>query len=146
MPNYLAFKRIYREDLLHYGKGHDDNPPGRGSGRYPWGSGKSKRGRKSLDRNKAAKYAALAIIGASGKYAWKNREKLDRNNIKTIARLGAVAIGSTSAVVITEYVMSKAYAESIIKRSLESDIGKLKITEIPEYKETDSTAKKGRNR
>lgn len=25
--------------LMHYGKGHDDNPPGRGSGRYPWGSG-----------------------------------------------------------------------------------------------------------
>lgn len=26
--------------LLHSGKGHDDNPPGRGSGRYPYGSGK----------------------------------------------------------------------------------------------------------
>lgn len=25
--------------LEHYGKGHDDNPPGRGSGRYPYGSG-----------------------------------------------------------------------------------------------------------
>ena len=24
--------------IAHYGKGHDDNPPGRGSGRYPWGS------------------------------------------------------------------------------------------------------------
>lgn len=28
------------QDLLHYGKGHDDSPPGRGSGRFPWGSGK----------------------------------------------------------------------------------------------------------
>lgn len=27
--------------IFHVGKGHDDNPPGRGSGRYPWGSGKS---------------------------------------------------------------------------------------------------------
>lgn len=26
--------------LAHYGKAHDENPPGRGSGRYPWGSGK----------------------------------------------------------------------------------------------------------
>lgn len=26
--------------LAHSGKGHDDNPPGRGSGRYPYGSGK----------------------------------------------------------------------------------------------------------
>lgn len=24
---------------MHSGKGHDENPPGRGSGRYPWGSG-----------------------------------------------------------------------------------------------------------
>lgn len=27
------------ETLAHYGKGHDDSPPGRGSGRYAWGSG-----------------------------------------------------------------------------------------------------------
>lgn len=27
-------------DIVHSGKGHDDNPPGRGSGRYAWGSGK----------------------------------------------------------------------------------------------------------
>lgn len=31
---------VSRDSLKHYGKGHDDNPPGRGSGRYPWGSGK----------------------------------------------------------------------------------------------------------
>lgn len=28
------------KDIVHFGKGHDDQPPGRGSGRYPWGSGK----------------------------------------------------------------------------------------------------------
>ena len=39
MPDYLAFRKAYRNDLLHVGKGHDDNPPGRGSGRYPYGSG-----------------------------------------------------------------------------------------------------------
>lgn len=27
--------------LMHYGKAHDENPPGRGSGLYPWGSGKN---------------------------------------------------------------------------------------------------------
>ena len=27
------------EYIAHYGKGHGSNPPGRGSGRYPWGSG-----------------------------------------------------------------------------------------------------------
>lgn len=30
---------VSRDELKHYGKGHDDNPPGRGSGRYPYGSG-----------------------------------------------------------------------------------------------------------
>ena len=35
---------LVSEDCLrHYGKGHDDSPPGRGSGRYPWGSGKRPR-------------------------------------------------------------------------------------------------------
>ena len=34
MMNYIA----------HYGKGHDDNPPGRGSGRYPYGSKIIKKG------------------------------------------------------------------------------------------------------
>lgn len=29
------------DDILHFGKGHDDNPPGRGSGRYAWGTGKN---------------------------------------------------------------------------------------------------------
>ena len=28
--------------LMHAGKAHDENPPGRGSGRYPWGSGNRK--------------------------------------------------------------------------------------------------------
>lgn len=32
MPDYLAFRKVYREDLMHYGIK-------RRSGRYPWGSG-----------------------------------------------------------------------------------------------------------
>ena len=27
--------------LIHYGVGHDDNPPGIGSGRFPYGSGEN---------------------------------------------------------------------------------------------------------
>lgn len=37
LPSYDYLK--HSEELFHYGKGHDDSPPGRGSGRYPWGSG-----------------------------------------------------------------------------------------------------------
>lgn len=32
MPDYLAFRKVYRNDILHYGVK-------RRSGRYPWGSG-----------------------------------------------------------------------------------------------------------
>lgn len=39
MNTYYAL-RPTNSDLLHFGKGHDDNPPGRGSGRFPFGSGK----------------------------------------------------------------------------------------------------------
>lgn len=34
-------RELYSEDLMHFGVGWDDNPPGRGSGRYPHGSGKN---------------------------------------------------------------------------------------------------------
>lgn len=39
MNTYYAL-RPTNSDILHFGKGHDDNPPGRGSGRFPFGSGK----------------------------------------------------------------------------------------------------------
>ena len=37
-------------DIVHFGKGHDDNPPGRGSGRFPFGTGK--RPRQHVEENK----------------------------------------------------------------------------------------------
>lgn len=43
--------RPTQNDILHYGKGHDDSPPGRGSGRYAWGSGKEPGNKRSLKRN-----------------------------------------------------------------------------------------------
>lgn len=33
--------RPTNNDIIHYGKAHNANPPGRGSGRYAWGSGPS---------------------------------------------------------------------------------------------------------
>lgn len=41
MRDEIYIGALFSSDYLaHYGKGHDDNPPGRGSGRYPYGSGK----------------------------------------------------------------------------------------------------------
>lgn len=40
MRDEIYIGALFSSDYLaHYGKGHDDNPPGRGSGRYPYGSG-----------------------------------------------------------------------------------------------------------
>jgi hypothetical protein len=48
-----------KADIIHYGKGHDDNPPGRGSGRYGWGTTKSGK-KKSSRAQEEAKRKALA--------------------------------------------------------------------------------------
>ena len=41
MKDVYVGRLVSSNYLAHYGKGHDDNPPGRGSGRYPYGSGKN---------------------------------------------------------------------------------------------------------
>jgi hypothetical protein len=51
-------------DLMHYGKGHDDNPPGRGSGRWAWGSGN---GDGAKEKRKAAKEKYLTQNIKGGK-------------------------------------------------------------------------------
>ena len=32
-------EELYFDTLMHFGVGHDEDPPGRGSGRYPYGTG-----------------------------------------------------------------------------------------------------------
>jgi hypothetical protein len=54
-------------DIMHYGKGHDDNPPGRGSGRYAWGTGngegaKQKKKRKIISRSNKKRIKAIRNI------------------------------------------------------------------------------------
>lgn len=50
MYNYPLISENY---LSHEGRGHDENPPGRGSGRYPWGSGKNPRQGTAADMRRA---------------------------------------------------------------------------------------------
>lgn len=45
----------YGAALIHYGKGHNDNPPGRGSGRYPWGGGKTQTKKKLRTKDEILK-------------------------------------------------------------------------------------------
>lgn len=88
--------------LKHYGVGPEDNPPGRGSGRYPAGSGKDKyqhigrefyeeanawKAQGLKDTEIAEKMGILDIYGkpSSGRYrdmysAAKNRVRIDEHN------------------------------------------------------------------
>jgi hypothetical protein len=64
-------------DIMHFGKGHDDNPPGRGSGRYPWGSG------KEAFQKKYGKGGSLRRIIS---YERKNNKKLSKTNKNKIIK------------------------------------------------------------
>jgi hypothetical protein len=56
-------------DIMHFGKGHDDNPPGRGSGRYAWGTGNGDgAAEKRTQRKETIKKAASSV----GKLAVKS--------------------------------------------------------------------------
>lgn len=39
--DYIQFPNDYVEELIHVGVGHDDDPPGRGSGRFGYGTGEN---------------------------------------------------------------------------------------------------------
>lgn len=44
LSEYEGFEEyddLFEDELMHYGKAHDANPPGRGSGLYPYGSGEN---------------------------------------------------------------------------------------------------------
>jgi len=80
--------------LNHSGVAHDENPPGRGSGRYPWGTGNKKfqRPRNFLDRVNAMKSQGMTetqIAEALGIYSRDSRHK-DRgspNRLRSIIRI-----------------------------------------------------------
>lgn len=68
--NYIAddmrkFLGAANDILAHIGIGHDDNPPGRGSGRYAWGSGKTSY--QHLDQAWLDKYVELKKSGMKEK-------------------------------------------------------------------------------
>lgn len=72
--------------LCHYGKGHDDSPPGRGSGRYAWGSGKSGKKHKNgireyITSKKQAKQAAEAEKRAKLEEERKKHLEVDKERV-----------------------------------------------------------------
>ena len=51
-------------ELMHEGVGHDENPPGRGSGRYGWGTGENPYQHQFSFRSEVAKYRKNGLTDA----------------------------------------------------------------------------------
>jgi hypothetical protein len=68
-------------DIIHYGKGHDDNPPGRGSGRYAWGSSNNARMTRKAKKNIKNSYST---IRKNYKKIKKSKNEEEYEQIKTI--------------------------------------------------------------
>lgn len=58
--NYVGY--TYTNFLIHYGVAHDKNPPGRGSGRWPWSGGKKKKITLKEEIDKAANRSKEDIL------------------------------------------------------------------------------------
>jgi hypothetical protein len=76
-------------DILHYGKGHDDNPPGRGSGRYAWGTGNGE-GAKEKSKKILSKTSRIKATAS------KVKATLTSDKAKKIYK-DAIKIGTTAA-------------------------------------------------
>lgn len=97
--------------ISHYGKAHDENPPGPGSGRYPWGSGNRKHQHEWDLKSRIEKYEASGMSDSTiakelGLYQldFKGNPKLDANGnpLGSSKRLKAVRQIATNAVKMDE--------------------------------------------
>lgn len=102
-------------DIVHSGKGHDDNPPGRGSGRYAWGSGK--KGQKK--KIKMDPLLDKKIKRGKDKEPVSAAEQLTRNARDTVGDVSSVVKGA-------------ADLHQDIKKSKEKERIKSSIKDIPD--------------
>lgn len=128
MPDYLAFRRAYYNDLLHVGKGHDDNPPGRGSGRYPYGSGK-----RPYQRGKTPYSGVNKYISPRAR-----RAQLEVQNVLRVLpiMIPFVNIGYATAVTIDDYLRTRKI-DYIKKEGEHEKISQLRKKDHPTPPEED---------
>lgn len=70
--------------LVHAGKGHDENPPGRGSGRYPYGSGE--RPFQDIEGTEKRIRAVKNLVDAASKGIPKDKKKKSVSSAKVSAK------------------------------------------------------------
>lgn len=134
---YSSDEFSYEDDLMHYGVAHDEDPPGRGSGRYPFGTGdrtlqdhweindRIKKLKKSIDPETGRPYTEATIAKLMGYY------QIDRKTGKPILDKNGEPKGSTTVLrakesISSNYVREHGYRKSIEKydNSIDPDTGK----------------------
>lgn len=132
MKDIYAGQLVSSNYLEHYGKGHDDNPPGRGSGRYPYGSGKNpKQHEEDLKNDIREHYRKNAKNANIEKGYQKRRFKtvgLDTSNpkydlLKTGTILGRYSSTNTESLDSRKYVYltsadKEAYKDAYLSGAL----------------------------
>lgn len=127
--NYMITKQT--GDIIHYGVAHDENPPGRGSGRYAYGSTLSNVGKKIGSKitrsagtiNKSAAITVANIFGYVGSVAGGAAiaGAIDSSaGIAVGAAVGALGIGTVgiaSAISVISYATMKGVSAALSQNS-----------------------------
>jgi hypothetical protein len=139
-------------DIMHFGKGHDDNPPGRGSGRYAWGSGGSSSNSTTTKKKATRKYSLNPITRSKQKKEEKKLQKAAQQRLITLeARQKALAdkerivrSGTPVEVSMIKGELTKAERDEILDRfNFESKLSSYTQAEIDAgWKAADQTMKK----
>jgi hypothetical protein len=103
-------------DIVHFGKGHDDNPPGRGSGRYAWGTGN---GDGAKEKKAKIKETAKKAAATTGKVLLKGASIVASVAAKTVltTAITSAAVGGL-ALVGSAVINSPEFDQAMQKLSL----------------------------
>lgn len=152
LADLLLLKDFY---LKHYGVGYDDNPPGRGSGRYPHGSGENpgqhqysfREQVKELRSNgltdqqicdyfgiKSTEFRAMVTVGKAMDYAEERRKIMhyrDDRQMSPTAIAAKLGISETKVRNVLKGVESDRLAETIrIADALRDEVAEKNYIEV----------------
>lgn len=124
------------DSLMHYGVAHDENPPGRGSGRYPFGSGdrilqrnwdeysRYLKLKNSIDPDTGKNYTESKIAGLLGYYQTDKdgNPRLDNNGNP----IPSTSLLRAKTTIQKNYIRQEGYVKEIKKLDsrLDPDTGK----------------------